>query len=224
MKRIGIITYDANHLKTEQIVLRLAGTYDMSIYALPFVQRPSRSVLLQHRPNQMLGATPRELAQQFNFEFWAVKSDKDIPNECDLYLITGAGILSGDCLRGKKVLNCHPGIIPAARGLDAFKWSIYKQLPVGNTLHYVDEQVDVGEIVSVIPTPVFASDTIEIFARRHYENEINLMCKFEYYLEHPQNVYQDIPMQDSTRRMPWEKEQALEECFRKFKQKFVQKT
>ena len=39
---------------------------------------------------------------------------------CDYYIVAGAGILSKECLKGKRVLNGHPGIIPLVKGLDAF--------------------------------------------------------------------------------------------------------
>src|SRR5947199_148428 len=58
--RLGIITYDHAHLKTEQLVHRflLRNTLaknrklDLVLLALPFSSRPSRTVLLPHRPDQ----------------------------------------------------------------------------------------------------------------------------------------------------------------------------
>ena len=181
MKTLGIITYNMRHLKTEQILLQLAGRYNMRVYALPYVQRPVRTVLFQHRPEQSIAAHPRDICERYELPYIQVENDTQIDNHCELYLITGAGILSAECLSGKRILNGHPGVIPAARGLDAFKWSVYNMLPLGVTLHYIDEHVDAGEVVSIVPTPVFPSDTLEILARRHYENEIKLLVRFEEY-------------------------------------------
>lgn len=217
MKTLGIITYDTNHLKTEQILLQLIGKYDITVYALPYVQRPVREVLLRHRPDQTAAAHPRDICWQYGLPYIPVNSDAEIDNHCELYLITGAGILSAECLRGKKVLNGHPGVIPAARGLDAFKWSIYNRLPLGVTLHYIDEQVDAGEVVSIIPTPVFPSDTLESLARRHYENEIRMMARFEKYLAHPENPFAGIAQGESMRRMKAEQEAELPERFELYK-------
>lgn len=218
METLGIITYDTNHLKTEQILLQLLGRYDMKIYALPYIQRPARKVQFQHRPDQSAAAHPRDICEQYELPYIPVANDAQIDNSCDLYLITGAGILSAECLRGKRVLNGHPGVIPAARGLDAFKWSIYDMLPLGVTLHYIDEGVDAGEVVSIIPTPVFPSDTLETLARRHYENEIRMLIHFEEYLKHPQNPFAGIVQRESTRRMKAEQECMLLECFVRYKQ------
>lgn len=220
MKKIGVISYNTNHLKTEQVVLKLLHQYDIKIYALPFILRPSREVLFFHRPNQADGVHPEELCKYYGLEYVPVSKDSEIDNNCDIYLITGAGILSAECLRGKCVLNGHPGIIPAARGLDAFKWSIYHSLPLGVTLHYIDEHVDAGEIISVVQTPVFASDTLETLARRHYETEINLLSNFETHLNDPSNPWHSLPSRNSMRRMKYEQELALQDKFETYKQMY----
>ncbi len=221
MDNLGIITYDTNHLKTEQILLRLAVRYSIRVYALPYVQRPARRVLLRHRPDQSAAAHPRDICQRYGLPYIPVENDAQIGNGCELYLITGAGILSAECLRGKRVLNGHPGIIPAARGLDAFKWSVYNMLPLGVTLHYIDERVDAGEVVSVIPTPVFPSDTLETLARRHYENEIQMLSQFEEHLKQPCNPFADIAQGESMRRMKAEQEAELPERFEQYKRRML---
>ena len=219
MKTLGIITYNMRHLKTEQILRQLAGRYNMRVYALPYVQRPVRTVLFQHRPEQSIAAHPRDICERYELPYIQVENDTQIDNHCELYLITGAGILSAECLSGKRILNGHPGVIPAARGLDAFKWSVYNMLPLGVTLHYIDEHVDAGEVVSIVPTPVFPSDTLEILARRHYENEIKLLVRFEEYLHCPQNPFANVSQGESTRRMKAEQEQELPKRFELYKKR-----
>lgn len=221
MIKLGIITYDTNHLKTEQILLQLADLYDIRVYALPYVQRPVRRVLLHHRPDQSAAVHPRDICAQYGLPYITVENDAQIDNRCELYLITGAGILSAECLRGKRVLNGHPGVIPAARGLDAFKWSVYNMLPLGVTLHYIDERVDAGEVVSIVPTPVFLSDTLNTLARRHYENEIHVLAHFEEYLKHPQNPFEGITQGESTRRMKEEQEAELPGRFELYKRRVL---
>lgn len=221
MDSLGIITYDTYHLKTEQVLLQLADKYNIRVYALPYVQRPARTVLLHHRPNQSAAVHPRDICAQYDLPYIVVENDAQIDSCCELYLITGAGILSAECLRGKQVLNGHPGVIPAARGLDAFKWSVYNMLPLGVTLHYIDERVDAGEVVSIVPTPVFPSDTLNTLARRHYENEIQILAHFEEYLEHPQNPFAGIAQGESMRRMRAEQEAELPDRFELYKQQML---
>ena len=88
------------------------------------------------------------------------------------------------------------------------------------TLHYIDEHVDAGEIISVVQTPVFASDTLETLARRHYEAEINLLSNFETHLNDPSNLWHSLPSRNSMRRMKYEQELALQDKFETYKQMY----
>lgn len=208
--KIGIITYHHFHLKTEQVMQRLLLKYeDLRMYALPFRERKTRKVLYQHRPDQNGAIRADILAQKHGIAYMKCESDSDIDDSCDVYLILGAGILSPECVSRKKIVNCHPGIIPASRGLDSFKWAIYDDTPLGITLHYIDKEVDAGEIISVIPTNVYISDDIYTLARRHYENEIDCMTRFEEYMDNPENKYLDINEGEARMRMPFDKEKEL---------------
>jgi len=218
--KIGLITYQHNHLKTAQVLEGLLQKHPnsaISLFALPFVPRPKRPVLLEHRPEQEAGLHPADLARQYKLSYTPLQNDADLPGGCDIYIITGAGILSPACVEGKKILNGHSGIIPLSRGLDSFKWAVYHRQPVGNTLHFIDCEVDKGDIVSVIPTPVYPSDTLETFAARHYALEIDMLIHFEEHLSHPQNPFAGCPAGSATRRMPMETEEALWEKFEEYK-------
>lgn len=218
---IGVITYDHPHLKTEQVVHRLlhSGFHDITLFALPYSQRPERSVLISHRPNQSAGAKPDELAKANDLEFIEFDGKSELPNR-DVYLITGAGVLPPEVVRKQRLINAHPGIIPSARGLDAFKWSIYHGIPLGITLHYIDEQVDAGQIISIFHTPMYPSDTILSLARRHYEIEIDILSNFNHYLENTSDY--SFPVYDAHRRMPLEKEKEMAARFEAYKSKIVE--
>ena len=222
MKTIGIISYQTPHRKTEQMVLNLAERYHLTVYGLPFVPRPPRRVLFQHRPDQAQAADPAELCAAVGADYVPLESDTQIDNGCDIYLAAAGKLLSGECLRGKRVLNAHPGIIPAVRGLDAFRWAIYDGQPVGVTLHFIDERIDEGTVVSVIQTPVFSNDTLSSFAKRHYEREIWQLCHFEHLLAHGRNPFSDAPRGESRRRMKRELEETLEERFLTYKKLYAQ--
>lgn len=227
IKKIGIITYQAPHLKTEQVLERLLAIYgggDMIvIYALPFIKREERVVLFAHRPHQSEAISAEEIAQKYHLAYKSCLSDEDIDNECDVYIIAGCGILSQQCLKGKKILNAHPGMIPTARGLDAFKWAILQDKPLGVTLHYIDEKIDEGEIIAIIPTPIYPSDTLHTLARRHYENEIATLSNFETYLQNPCNNFTHLAYDTSTKRMNLAQEKAMMEHFWEYKEKFKDK-
>ena len=220
--KVGLITYQAPHSKTREVLEGIISRqYQLKIYGLPFRHRVARKVLFDHRPDKGESVMPETLAQIYGIQYIACNEDIDIDNSCDLYLILGAGILSKDCVKGKKIINCHPGIIPSSRGLDSFKWSLYMMRPLGVTLHFIDEQVDLGQIISVVPTTVYWSDNLEILALRHYKNEIECLCQFEEHLVNPNNLFEYAKEFKAKMRMPHAQELELVNTFDLYKKKYA---
>jgi phosphoribosylglycinamide formyltransferase-1 len=93
-------------------------------------------------------------------------------------------------------------------------------MPVGNTLHFIDEEADAGEVLGIEPTPLFSHDTLESFARRHYELEIVMMIGFEAYLNKPR---QEIAGQarPPRMRMPAAVQTQLATSFQHYKDRFA---
>lgn len=223
IKTVGLITYHYPHLKTEQVLQRLLGLnmgFDIRMYALPFSPRKPRETLLHHRPDQSDAVAPQAMADKHKIPYVICETDEEIEDSCDIYLILGAGILSAKCVQNKRIINCHPGIIPASRGLDSFKWAIYEMKPLGITLHYIDAQVDAGEIISVIPTNIYVSDSLAILARRHYENEIDALSRFADFLKTPMNPYDGVEVGEPKRRMSLGHERELAHRFSEYTEKY----
>ena len=227
--RVGLITYDNPHLKTEQVALGLAQRRAgaLSFYALPFAPRAPREVLFAHRPDMATGAHSRAVAEAIGAPYRLCATPGDIPaDDCDLFLILGAGLLPEEFVRATagRVINSHPGLIPAVRGLDAFKWAIVDGVQVGNTLHFIDEEADAGELIAAEITPVFRTDTLESFARRHYELEIILMLDFAVRLAIAPSArprIDDTAVRPARRRMPALLEEQLRDRFELYKEQFA---
>ena len=134
-------------------------------------------------------------------------------------MIGGAGILDIGFAKGKPIVNAHPGIIPTTRGLDSFKWAIFNNDLIGNTLHLIDEEVDQGQILHIEKTHVFPSDSINTLARRHYENEILLLGQVLNVIENRITVTQ--ASKPSTMRMGIDTEKIVIEKFEKWKMKML---
>ncbi len=222
IKKIGIITYHHPHLKTEQILIhfihRKLPVY--RIYALPFVPREVRPVIFNHRPDQSNAISPEEIAYGNNIDYLVCDSDISIDNDCDVYIVGGSGLLSAECVCSKKIINCHPGVIPAVRGLDSFKWSIYNNIYLGCTLHYISSDIDAGEIFSTRKTPVYRTDSLETLSRRHYENEISMLSYFDHFLQNPQFDFHNPSQNEPTRRMPLSIEQQMCDRFHAYREKY----
>lgn len=161
-------------------------------------------------PTESLSELPK-----VSFEKWDGK--RNLSKYCDMFVIGGAGILDVSFASNKPIVNAHPGIIPLTRGLDSFKWAIYNGDPVGNTLHLIDKQVDMGEILLIKNTPVFAADSLKILARRHYENEITMLANILDVIS--QRVYPKDKEKPATRRMDAEIEAEMVRKFDVWKEK-----
>lgn len=224
--RLGIITYNIPHQKTDLVLASLIKKYDprmLTIFCLPYSPRPERMVFFEHRPVQTIAASPADYSKAYGMRMIECQDDSQITPDCTHYLILVGKLLSAQAVCDKKIVNVHPGLIPAARGLDSFKWAIYRQLPLGHTMHYIDAQIDEGQIVSQIVTPVFPSDTLESLAQRHYYRELEMSASFLSYIQKPVFEISSDSLEEnlSTKRMPYETERQLLSAFELYKKKFA---
>jgi phosphoribosylglycinamide formyltransferase-1 len=76
-----------------------------------------------------------------------------------------------EAFRGR-VLNIHPSLLPAFPGLDAQRQAVEHGVRVsGCTVHFVDETLDGGPIITQRAVPVLDSDTPETLAARILDEE-----------------------------------------------------
>lgn len=222
--KICVITYNAPHKKTSDVVLNLhsMGRYSIDFMVFPFSKRPERSVLFEHRPFQFEGPPLKSLARLVNAEIFDCKDSLRLIEEFDYFIVCGAGLLEENFANSGKVLNCHPGLLPVARGLDALKWAIYNETPVGNTLHLIDSGVDAGRTLAHLKTPIFSDDTIESFAARHYAGEIYMLSNFEYFINNGDILdLSSIGAREPTKRMKSDIEKLMLDRFeRSFRELF----
>jgi phosphoribosylglycinamide formyltransferase 1 len=217
--RVALITYDVAHKKTQDVLFRLIwrDCCDLTLVVTPFKSRPSREVLFQHRPAQLTGPGPLSLARKFGLNTLPIEDWRSYRANFDFFLVAGSGLIDPEFCGSAKIVNCHPGLIPLSRGLDAFKWAIYDDLPVGNTLHFIDHQVDLGKVFHHQITNVFPEDDLASFAERHYTAEIHLLSNFDSYLQ--RGTILDLAVGDPRKRMPPETEALLMRGFDAYKEK-----
>jgi methionyl-tRNA formyltransferase len=72
-------------------------------------------------------------------------------------------------------VNVHPALLPSNRGAYPNVWSIVEGTPAGVTIHYIDEGVDTGDVISQREVPVEAVDTGETLYRKLEEHAIKLL-------------------------------------------------
>jgi len=185
--KVGLLTYDLPHHKTQKVLEGLInkGYKKIKLIFVPFkkYKKKRSKSLIAHRPKQFKGKSPQFYIKQYNLESGKIEQ-RNIFKGLDFVLICGSGLIKKRLLRKTSIINCHSGLIPQTRGLDSFKWAILNSHRVGNTLHYIDSKVDRGKIIYQEVTKLKKSDNIFQFARRHYYNEIKLLIDFKKHLKH----------------------------------------
>ena len=72
----------------------------------------------------------------------------------------------------RRIVNIHPSLLPKFPGLEAWKQALAaNEKWTGVTVHYVDEQVDHGDIIAQRKVPVMGDDTPESLHARIQEVE-----------------------------------------------------
>ena len=215
--KICLLSYDAPHLKTAQVFLQLhnRGLSEIDFLLMPFTPRPARPVKFAHRPEQFVGASPTDLARAYGRKVHAYDDWRRHLTEYDLFLVCGSNLIEPEFSSSGKILNVHAGLIPAVRGLDSFKWTILNGLPLGNTLHRIDQEADAGEVIAQIETPVFLADTPATLAQRHYETEIWMLGRFDELLHG--GTIMSLEERAPTKRMPAEIEDRMLDAFDAYK-------
>lgn len=207
---IAIITYDAPHRKTQDLICKLIlnGYPEIHLVVIPWIQRKNYQPIFSHRPSGKVPVSIEETCARMHLDFTRVNTE-DLThyfdqNSFDHILIGGAGILPEDLAANHKVINAHPGYLPNTKGLDAFKWSIYSGMPIGATTHYISDKTDEGELIEKTIIPVYFEDTFHSVAYRLYETEIDMMVNAIRRIEQNEATLESLADDSyiSNRRMP----------------------
>ena len=70
------------------------------------------------------------------------------------------------------IINVHPSLLPKYKGLNAVEQAIESGDKVtGCTVHYVNEELDGGEIIKQAEVPILETDTVEQLTKRIQQEE-----------------------------------------------------
>lgn len=116
--------------------MKANGYTDVNVYAIPFHYQKKKQPLIQHRP-EMNFQVPEisKLCANLGYRYEVGELDRFHIDKDRIVLIAGSGILPDEFVREHTIVNAHPGYIPYCRGLDAFKWAIVENQPIGVTTH-----------------------------------------------------------------------------------------
>jgi phosphoribosylglycinamide formyltransferase-1 len=218
---IGVLTYSVPHHKTQELLFRLAfeTAEEVVVCEIPWQERKAHKPLYKHRPSKALSRTQAEIGARLGMDSMPAEEALARGDRFEMFLIGGAQILSADVVdNAPPILNAHPGLIPYARGLDALKWALYHDLPVGVTTHVIDAETDAGAIVEQEEVPLYAMDTFHAFAYRQFDLEIDMLARApQAYREKGTRSWDPLPEDDPAhqvfKRMPKSREVIMAERF-----------
>ncbi len=185
--KLTVFAYNFPHKKTQDFLLRLlleGYSIDFVVACDPVEFNLPRSIL-RVKPRHIDILHPRAICQRLNIPYYVLPHNsaevKGLieTNNIEIGIIAGARILGKHIIQsvGKGIINFHPGLIPEVRGLDALKWAIYYDLPIGVTAHFIDERVDSGRIIIKEEIPIKNDDALVDISLRLAETETNLLPK-----------------------------------------------
>lgn len=117
----------------------------------------------------VLAVSPRECGSKAAYE--TMIADKLDSLGVDLVCLAGYMRIVGDVLLsryGGRIINIHPALLPAFKGAhairDAFEFGVKVY---GVTIHYIDDTIDGGTIVSQVAVPYEGDDIEELECMIH---------------------------------------------------------
>jgi formyltetrahydrofolate deformylase len=138
----------------------------------------------------------RKLVVGYNLPFYYVPANKDNHREADLlsYALGASDflvlarymlVLSPDFLLkyGKDIINIHHGFLPSFKGADPYGQAFKKGVKViGSTVHFVDNQLDEGPIITQEVEYVSHKDSRQDLIKkgRHLEKRALAHALFSY--------------------------------------------
>ena len=74
------------------------------------------------------------------------------------------------------IINVHPSLLPKYKGLHAVEQAMESGDKVtGCTVHYVNEELDGGQIIKQAKVPIFETDTVEELTKRIQREEYRIL-------------------------------------------------
>src|SRR5437867_11654993 len=121
-----------------------------------------------HVPNAYLppGQFRTRFEQQTEMELVQMLRDASV----ELVVLAGfMRVLKSTTLEAspRRIINIHPSLLPKFPGLEAWKQALAAgERVTGCTVHYVDEQIDHGDIIAQREVPILPDDTAETLHAR----------------------------------------------------------
>ena len=125
-------------------------------------------------------------ARESDFDVFHIKVLENDIEKTDYIVLAGyLSILSENFINkwNRKIINIHPSLLPKYGGKGMYGIKVHeavianKEKESGCTIHFVDNGIDTGEIITNVKVPVYENDTPEILQKRVLEKEHILLIE-----------------------------------------------
>jgi len=218
---VVIFGYDFTHKKSEDFIHILKKN---KVNIVAYIAASSKKLNLPEKKYkkqipQYVIYNPKELCNLYDIPFYQSEHNSDTTidiikkTNSNLGIISGARILKEEiielCEYG--IINFHPGKIPEASGLDGLYWSIYKNIKSVVTTHFIDSNIDAGQIIFSEEVKVDIDDRIEDIKNKIYITECKELEKLSIlYLSKKTKIKSNVVGNYITANKPMDVEKQLE--------------
>ena len=200
--KIVLFAYDFPHKKTQDFLFKLIyeDFKPHVVVATPWTKLSFPDPKIRISPHHRGLIHPKEICQRFNIPYVVSKHNSaqtaELAKEANIGIISGARILGENIINSVKggIINFHPGIIPQVRGLDTIKWAVYFGDPIGNTAHFIDTEIDAGQIIQKESLPIFKDDNWMDLYLRVQEAQLDMIPIVLDKIKH--KTKEDFPKED----------------------------
>tara|TARA_Y100000814_G_scaffold52234_2_gene32488 strand:- start:3974 stop:4696 length:723 start_codon:yes stop_codon:yes gene_type:complete len=183
--RIIVFAYDFPHVKTNVGINNLLSNEIRPdvVISQPFKKLNLPQNKIQFKSNFKDLKSTKYLCESLDIPYFRAEHNSDDSVDYikrvqpDVGIILGARILSNNIIKLFKrgILNIHHGFIPENRGLNTMQWAILRNQKQAVTSHFIDQNIDLGEIIESLEIPVNTSDSLENINDRINEYEQRIL-------------------------------------------------
>jgi len=165
-------------MSTPNIVF--AGDRDIAVAVLDFLIEDNANIKALLLPNEKIASHADTLRDRCEFleenrvlrgETFREEKGRQILRNIDpdyIIAVHFSYIVPSEILEipAHGVVNLHPAYLPYNRGWHTPSWAIWDQTPYGATLHFMEEDVDAGDIINRREVEIRPEDTADSLYRR----------------------------------------------------------
>ncbi len=185
LNNLVVFCYDFPHFKTKLglQLLDLFGPENCTIIGAPLENLKISESEIRTQTNETEYLHPREVCDKKNWDYFTFghnsSENKNLLAELkpSFGLIFGSRILSNDVIEkfNEGILNLHPGLLPENRGLNTIQNAVLKNIPQAVTLHFINNEIDMGRKIFTELIDVKTSDNLFDIQKKITNTEMKIV-------------------------------------------------